>query len=101
MARNKFEQVDEVQPDAITLSLRRDGDREAGTVIFPASASGGRLAEDQVSARGSAKDAFRSALRLANEMKVPVVVMDPDGVWQSEWGDLSRFEEGEEESAGT
>jgi len=96
MARNRFEQVDEAQADAITLSLTRNGDRDAGTVIFPASASGGRLAEDQVSGRMSALDSFRSAVRLANEMKVPIVVMDPDGVWQSEWGELFRYEDEEE-----
>jgi len=96
MARNRFEQVNEVQPDAITLSLTKNGDREAGVVIFPASASSGRIADDQVSGRMSAVDSFRSAIRLANEMKVPIVVMDPDGVWQSEWGELFRDEEGDE-----
>jgi hypothetical protein len=96
MARNKFEQVDEVQPDAITLSLMKEGDREAGVVIFPASASGGRTTEDQVSPRMAAKDSFRHAVKLANEMKVAVVVMDPQGVWQSEWGDLARYEEGDD-----
>jgi hypothetical protein len=95
MIRNRFEQVDEVQPDAITLSLTKDGDREAGTVIFPVSASGGRVAEDHVSGRMSAVDSFRSAVRLANEMKVAVVVIDPNGVWQPEWGDLFRYEEEE------
>jgi hypothetical protein len=101
MVRNKFEQVDEVQPDAITLSLMKEGDREAGVVIFPASASGGRLAEDQVSGRMSALDSFRSAVKLANEMKVAIVVMDPDGIWQSQWGDLARYEEGDDEPAGS
>jgi len=93
MARNRFEQVDEFQPDAITLSLTKDGDREAGIVIFPASASDGRIAEDRVSAKMPAIDSFRSAVRLANEMKVAVVVMDPQGVWRPEWGDLYRDEE--------
>jgi hypothetical protein len=36
------------------------------------------------------KDAFRSAVRLANEIKAPIVVIDPEGLWQSEWGDLYR-----------
>jgi len=93
MARNRFEQVDEPQPDAITLSLTRDGDRDAGVVMFPASASGGRSVEDRVSGRMSAVDAFRSAVRLANETKVAIVVLDPQGVWQSDWGDLFRYEE--------
>ena len=44
----------------------------------------------------SAVDSFRSAVKLANEMKVAIVVMDPDGIWQSQWGDLSREEDGDE-----
>jgi hypothetical protein len=100
MARNQFEQVDEVQPDAVTLSLMKDGDREAGVVIFPASASGGRIAEDMVSPRMAAKDSFRHAVKLANEMKVAVVVVDPHGIWQAEWGDLTRYEDGDDEPAG-
>ncbi|HEY1411405.1 MAG TPA: hypothetical protein VGF36_04650 [Rhodopila sp.] len=93
MAKNKFEQVDDVQPDAITLSLAKDGDRPTGTVILPASASNGRLSQDQVSGRLSATDAFRAAIRLANDMKVAIVVMDPQGAWNTEWGEL--FREGE------
>ena len=30
------------------------------------------------------------AIRLANEMRVPLVVLDPDGLWQAEWGTLVR-----------
>jgi len=85
---NRFEQVSEVQPDAITLSLSRSGSGEVGAVTFPVSASGGKLSEDRVSGELPAVDSFRSAIRLANEMKVPVVVLDPDGVWKKEWGEL-------------
>ena len=35
-------------------------------------------------------EAFRSAIRLANEIKSPIVVLDPDGLWKPEWGDLYR-----------
>jgi hypothetical protein len=90
MARNRFEQVDEVQEDAITLSLAREGDRESGRIIFPVNASGGRLTEDRVSPNLSAIDSFRSAIKLANAMKVAIVVLDPDGIWKAEWGDLYR-----------
>jgi hypothetical protein len=90
MARNRFEQVDEVQPDAITLSLAKEAENETGTVIFPASASGGRATADRISEKAPAKDAFRAAIRLANDMKVAVVVMDPQGIWKAEWGDLYR-----------
>jgi len=91
MARNRFEQVDEIQPDAITLSLMKDEDgAEKGVVIFPAIASAGRLKSDHSSGRVGAVEAFRSAIRLANDMKVAIVVRDPEGIWKAEWGDLYR-----------
>ena len=37
-----------------------------------------------------AKEAFRTAIRLANEIKAPIVVEDAAGVWQDEWGVLYR-----------
>jgi FlaG/FlaF family flagellin (archaellin) len=88
MARNRFEQVSEIQPDAITLVLKRDNDGTSGSIVFPATVSGGRLSTDQVSGQLPAQDAYRGAIRLANDMKVAIVVCDPDGVWKSEWGDL-------------
>jgi len=90
MARNRFEQVNEVQPDAITLVLRRDNEGASGSIVLPAAASGGRLTNDQASAQLPAQDAFRGAIRLANDVKLAIVVCDPDGVWKSEWGDLYR-----------
>ena len=88
MAANRFEKVDEIQPDAITLSLVKSGEGELGTVIFPASASGGRFSEDRISTALPAVESFRSAVKLANEMKVAIVVLDPDGAWKSDWGEL-------------
>ena len=35
-------------------------------------------------------EAFRSAIRLANEIKAPIVVIDAEGGWMAEWGDLYR-----------
>lgn len=90
MAKNRFEQVDEVQPDAITITFSKEGDKEMGVVVFPASASGGRLTEDRISDPLPPVDSFRSAIKLANEMKVAIVVFDPQAVWKAEWGDLYR-----------
>ena len=88
MAKNRFERVDEIQPDAITLSLTRSSTGEVGTVIFPATASSGKFGEDKISGELPAVDSFRSAVKLANEMKVAVVVFDPDDVWKKDWGEL-------------
>jgi hypothetical protein len=90
MARNRFEQVDEIQPDAVTLVLKWESDGETGSIIFPATASGGRLSTDQISGQLPAQDAYRGAIRLANDMKVAIVVCDPDAVWKKDWGDLYR-----------
>jgi hypothetical protein len=93
MAKNRFEQVDEPQADAITLALSKADDKAYGTVTCPAEVSGGRLQADTTSDQLSAVEAFRSAIRLANELKAPIVVIDPDGLWQSEWGALYRAED--------
>jgi hypothetical protein len=90
MARNRFEQVDEKQDDAITLSLWKAEDNMYGTVTVPRALSAGKVPGDLTTAKMPIKDAFRGAIRLGNEMKAPVVVMDPDSLWQSEWGDLYR-----------
>ena len=90
MARNRFEQVDEKQNDAITLSLCKAEDNVYGTVTVPKALSAGKVPADLTTARMPIKDAFRGAIRLANEMKAPVVVIDPDSLWETEWGDLYR-----------
>ena len=90
MAKNRFERVDEIQPDAILLTLKREGEGAIGSVTIPASATGGRLPQDMVTGSAPAQDAFRNAIRLANQAKVPVVVLDPDDVWNAEWGELYR-----------
>ncbi|GJD76724.1 hypothetical protein [Methylobacterium goesingense] len=90
MTGNRFEQVDEPPGDAMTLVLTRDGDRNFGVVNCPASATGGQLPKNFSSGELPPKEAFRAAIRLANELKVPLLVVDPDGLWQTEWGPLYR-----------
>ncbi len=88
--KNRFEQVDERQDDAITLSLMKQDDGEFATVNCPAGVSGGKLGEDALSPKLPLVEGFRSAVKLANEMKAPLVVHDPDGIWKAEWGALYR-----------
>ena len=90
MARNRFEQVDEKQDDAITLSLWKVEDNMYGTVTVPKSLSEGKLPSELTTDKMPIKDAFRGAIQLANDIKAPVVVLDPDSLWQAEWGDLYR-----------
>jgi len=90
MARNRFEQVDERQDDAITLTLWKAEDNMYGTVTIPAALSGGKLAADMTTDKMPLKDAFRGAIRIGNEMRAAVVVIDPASLWQAEWGELYR-----------
>jgi len=92
MRKNRFEQVDEPQPDAITLSLSKRDGATFGTVTCPAALTGSRLTEDVTSEEIGGIEAFRSAIRLANEIKAPIGVMDPENAWLPEWGDLYRAE---------
>ncbi len=85
---NRFERVTEVQPDAITLSLSKSATGEVGSVIFPATASGGRFSEDRVSGELPAFTSLCSAIKLANQAKLAIVVLDPDGLWKADWGVL-------------
>ena len=90
MPKNRFEQVDEAQPDAITLRLWKADDQAVGSLTCPAALTGGRFPTDITAGPGPAKDAFRHAVKLGNEFRAAVVVIDPDAVWEAEWGDLYR-----------
>jgi hypothetical protein len=92
MKRNRFEQVDELQPDAINLTLSKREGEVYGIIVCPPDLTGGRLPEGVASPELGGIEAFRSAIKLANEMRAPIVVVDPDGAWISEWGDLYRAE---------
>lgn len=89
---NRFEQVDDVAPDAITLVLAQRADGQWATVACPKSAHAS-LTADRVTEPMAPKDAVSGAVRLANELKLAIVVLDPDGVWKPEWGTLYREDE--------
>jgi hypothetical protein len=86
--KNEFEKVDVVQTDALTLELVAQDGAPFGIVHCPAAATGGRLPKDYRSEPMPGKEAFRSAIKLANDMKAPVVVLDPQDLWLKEWGQL-------------
>lgn len=88
MAKNEFEKVDSVQPDALTLELIAQDGVQVGVVHCLASAAPGKLPKDYKSQPLPGKDAFRSAIKLANELKVAMVVLDPQDLWPEDWGQL-------------
>ena len=96
MPDNRFEQVDEVQPDALNLTLCQAGDGQNGAIHIPVAAMTLKMPKPIDSGDMPVKDAFRLAIKLANDMKLPVVVIDHDNVWNAEWGTLYRHVEPDE-----
>ena len=100
MARNRFEQVDELQSDAINLTLIQKGDGQVGVIHCPKTASP-TLPADLTSQEMPIRDAVSGAIELANSKKIAIVVIDRDNIWNKDWGDLWRYEEGSDDDAGT
>jgi hypothetical protein len=99
MAKNQFEQVDAPIDDGMSLVFARSGTGPVAEVRCPSTATKGRLPKDYNSGPLAPKEAYRSALKLANEFKVPLVVVDPDGLWEKEWGELYRVSDEDGEDA--
>lgn len=93
MAENRFEQVDEIQPDALNLTLSQGTDGQNGTIHIAIAAMTLKMPKPIDSGDMPVKDAFRLAIKLANDMKLAVVVIDRDSVWNAEWGTLYRHED--------
>jgi hypothetical protein len=93
MAKNRFEQVDELQPDAITISLAKRGDAEVGRIHCPKTAAPDQLPGDLNSGDLTVREAVIGAIQLANAKKLPIVVLDPDALWTGEYGVLWRYQE--------
>ncbi len=92
---NRFEQVDEIVGDAITIVFAQRPDGQWAKVVCPTSAHESFVA-DRVTQPMAPKDALSGAVRLANQFKLAIVVLDPDAVWKSEWGELYRPQEDSE-----
>ena len=88
---NRFEQVEEVVGDAVTIVLSRRADGQWARVFCPKSAHES-LTADRVTEPMPPKDALSGVVRLANQLKIAIVVQDPDSVWKKEWGELYRDE---------
>jgi hypothetical protein len=89
---NRFEQVDEVVEDAITIVIEQRADGQWAKVYCPRTAHPS-LNADRISESVPPKDALSGAVRLANELKLAIVVVDPNGLWKKEWGELYRWKD--------
>ena len=55
-----------------------------------------RVPADLTTPEVPVRDAVVGAIELANSKKIPIVVIDRDNIWKSEWGDLWRYQEEDE-----
>jgi hypothetical protein len=86
---NRFEKVDEVVGDAITIVLSQTSEGQWAKVFCLKSVHES-LVVDRLTEAMPPKDALSGAVRLANQLKVAIAVVDPNGVWKKEWGELYR-----------
>ena len=67
-----------------------DGEADKARVHVPAAHEGNALAVQNTSEPLPKVAAFRGAVKLANTLKLPIVVMGDEAGWDSAWGDLYR-----------
>ncbi len=83
---NRFEQVDEVVADAITIVLSQQTDGQWAKVYCPRTAHASLAVGPDQRAGPAQGRALRGAVKLANQLKLAIVVADPDGVWKNGMG---------------
>lgn len=87
----KFRRVDGPEDHAITITLWRDEcGATRGDVLARVVQEGGIFKRDTVPRQGdlSGRDAVERAIAWRNGRDIPIVVIDHEGLWLPEWGDL-------------
>lgn len=84
---DRFEQVEQPVADAITVILEQRVDGRWAKIACPRSAHPS-LVDDEISESMPPADALANAVKLANALQIAIVVVDPDGIWKKEWGEL-------------
>jgi len=89
---HRYEQVDLPSNKAVTLTLGTNGGRDRGDVTGPAKLTLGEQMVACTPQPGSLTPtkAFAMAEKLADHTGLPLVVVDPNGIWNPVWGELYR-----------
>lgn len=80
-----------VEPRAVSLILRTQNHRSCGTVYGPVRQQDGDIFFEWFGTEGelSPRQALRKAAELAERYATDVCVIDEDGIWRREWGELT------------
>jgi hypothetical protein len=88
---NRFDQVDAPRSDAVTVTLWDEGGESRGEAVGPMDAeSGGTPLKVGQDGSLSAFQALVVGCQMANELRRKVVIVDPGGLWRTDWGQLQR-----------
>jgi hypothetical protein len=87
---NRFEQVDAPKPEAVTVRLWDDGGEARGETAGPTDAEGAAPLGLGQDGSLTAYQARVIGCQMANELGRRVVIVDPNGLWQTDWGQLQR-----------
>ena len=89
---HRYEQVDLPSNKAVTLTLGTNGGRDRGDVTGPAELTLRQQIVACTPQPGSLTPtkAFAMAEKLADHTGLPLVVVDPNGIWNPVWGELYR-----------
>jgi len=88
---NRFEQVDAPVDDAVNVVLEQRANGQWANVLVSRNAAP-LLADDWTSEDLPPTDALSNAVKFANKLNLDVVIVDRDGIWKGEWGELFRDE---------
>ena len=89
---HRYEQVDQPLNKAVTLTFGTNGGRDRGEVTGPTKIILDQQVDVGTPQPGSLTPtkAFAMAEGLADQLGLPLVVVDPDGIWNPIWGELFR-----------
>jgi hypothetical protein len=89
---HRYEQVDHPSNKAVTLTFGTNGGRERGGVTGPTKIIFGQQMAVRPPQPGllTPTKAFAMAEELADQLGLPLVVVDPNGIWNPVWGELYR-----------
>ena len=87
-----YEQVDHPSNRAVTLTFGTNGGRDRGGVTRPTEVIFDQQMALRIPQPGSLTPtkAFAMAEELADQLGLPIVVVDPNGIWNPVWGELYR-----------
>jgi hypothetical protein len=85
---SRFQKVGGSKTDVVTVSLYRLRGNPSGDVSGPVQSANGSISVEITDRPLTAEQAFIMGIRLSMRLGVPLVVQDPDSLWNPDWSRL-------------